>query len=366
MSLSGNLEIFPLEEVLRLLSRSHQSGCLRVEGQAAGRVYLENGSVSYACVEPDDNFRSALIANGLVTDESLRRLEGSGGTLSEALTPDNSTSTLVDVIREQSVESLYRIRRPGSGPFVFTVDTRPRYATGQSFDIEMLISEADRRAAEWAAIEELVPDLDSLWHMAPTLDQESVQLSDTAWRFLAAMEGKASVGTVADRLGFTSFQAARTMAELARTRLVELAAETVATVTPEPVAVTSPASPWSDADTASPPPSPEPAPPAEDHVSETPAEEIPLHERSWWEEAMADEPKEANDSAASDSEAGPGAPGEDIFLEKVFGSLEEGQSTSDEVPDGADAPSEDDDESGGFGLLRRRGLGAAFRELADS
>ncbi len=363
MSLSGNLEIFPLEEVLRLLSRSHQSGCLRVEGHAAGRVYMENGSVSYACIDPDDAFRSVLIANGLVTDESLRRLEGSGGTLSEALSPDNSTSTLIDVIREQAVESLYRIRRPATGPFAFTVDTRPRYATGQSFDIEMLISEADRRAAEWGAIEEVVPDLDSPWRMVPQLDQESVQLSDSAWRFLAAMEGKASVGAIADRLGFTSFQAARTMAELARTRLVQPATEAVTPTAPEsPVAVTypEPATEW-------PPVAPAPASAPEGDTTESPAAEVPLHERSWWEDAMSDESAEAADSHAVGVEDEGAALGEeDVFLEKVFGSLESDGQGGEETSDETDTPSDEDDESGGFGLLRRRGLGAAFRELADS
>ncbi|CAN5894782.1 hypothetical protein BH23ACT5_BH23ACT5_19710 [soil metagenome] len=360
MSLSGNLEIFPLEEVLRLLSRSHQSGCLRIEGRAAGRVYLENGSVSYASIEPDDSFRSVLINSGLVTDASLRRLEGSGGTLAEALSPEISPATLVDVVREQSVESLYRIRRPGAGPFAFSVDTRPRYATGQSFDIEMLVSEADRRAAEWAAIEEVVPDLDSPWHMVPELDQESVQLSDTAWRFVAALDGRASVATVADRLGFTSFQAARTMAELARNRLVRPAVEdAVHSPEPEvPVIETDPA--WTDVDSAVPATEPEPAVAAEDGSGLS--DEVPLHERSWWEEAMGDE-SGATDDKHSDEDAGPG--GDEAFLEDVFGGLEGNQTPHDESSEETDTPTEDDD-SGGFGLLRRRGLGAAFRELADS
>ena len=141
MSLSGKLEIFPLEEVLRLLARSHQSGCLRVEGPGAGRIYLEGGSMTYAAVEPDEALRAHLLAAGVVTEAALSSIDLSNGTLAEALAPGASTAALGDVIREQCVESVYRIRRPLAGPFAFTVDARPRWATGQSYDIEMIVSD---------------------------------------------------------------------------------------------------------------------------------------------------------------------------------------------------------------------------------
>ena len=50
------------------------------------------------------------------------------------------------------------------------------------------------------------------------------------------------------------------------------------------------------------------------------------------------------------------AQGEESFLETVFSAPEKTEEPADE----------DESEDTGFGLLRRRGLGAAFRELADS
>lgn len=357
MSLSGKLEIFPLEEVLRLLARSHQSGCLRVEGQGAGKIYLEGGSLTYAAVDPDDALRSHLIASGVVTEAGLSGIDLSNGSLVEALDASVSTSALGDIIREQCVESVYRIRRPQAGPFSFSVDTKPRYATGQSYDIEMVISEADRRAAEWADIEEVVPDLSTAWHMVPSIEEESVKLSDIAWRFLAALEGSSSVRDLSSRLGMTDFQAARRMAELSRARLVEPAA------TPEPAyAMTEYTTPMVVEE-----------PPGVDEVAVTgeavdagsaPTETEPRAEssvdRSWWEtETPADE-------AGPEADPGADSQADGSFLESVFGELEAEEEASEETGEESNDDNDDSDGEGGFGLLRRRGLGAAFRELADS
>ena len=56
---------------------------------------------------------------------------------------------------------------------------------------------------------------------------------------------------------------------------------------------------------------------------------------------------------------------EGSFLENVFGELDEtaAEAAEEATPEKSDDSDEGD---GGFGLLRRRGLGAAFRELADS
>lgn len=349
MSLTGKLEIFPLEEVLRLLARSHQDGCLRVRGEGAGRIYLEGGSLTFATVDPDEALRPYLIASGLVTDEGLSRVEVSGGSLSEALVPSVSSAALTELIREECVESIYRIRRPGRGEFDFSVDARPHYPTGQSFDIEAIISDAERRAADWSDIETVVADLSVSWRMVPTIDEDSVNLSDTAWRFLAALEGSCSVNELAGRLGATTFQTARRMAELSRARLVEQVAAHTPAATPAPEVeaplhefVSTPEQAWSS------------------ELEQAPAE--PATDRSWWEdENKSDDQAEGDESAAPQDQ-----PGDESFLETVFSELDKTESEGDDEGKSTDADDDDDDDDAGFGLLRRRGLGAAFRELADS
>lgn len=349
MSLSGQLEIFPLEEVLRLMARARQNGCLRVDGPGAGRIYMDSGSLTYASVEGDDAIREHLVASRLATEEALRQLDVSRGSLADALSPSSAGAALTELIREQCVEAVYRIRRPGEGHFEFLIDAQPRYVTGQAFDIETIISESERRAAEWADIEIVVPDLETPWRMVPEIDEDSVNLSDTAWRFLAAMDGSCSVQELASRLGLTTFQTARRMAELSRARLVEPTPVASASTRPDSVVSEHPDEPSY------------PGPVAE----EAPAPVTAEHDRSWWldenqEAAPAAEAGEEEAArAAGDEEPSPAPVAEDheeSFLETVFGELEK----TEEEP-----PESDDDDDGGFGLLRRRGLGAAFRELAD-
>jgi hypothetical protein len=359
MSLSGTLEVFPLEEVLRLVARSHTDGCLRVVNDQEGRIYIENGSLSYATVEPDETLRARLIASGLATEESLSRLDVSRSALTEALSPAVAPSALTELVREQSIEALYRIRKPGTGNFEFLVDTHPRYASGQSFDIEAIITEAERRASEWADIESVVPDLTVPWRMVPSLEEESVNLSDTAWRFLAAMDGSCAVDALADRLGITRFQTARRMAELGRARLVETVPA------PQPAAGGEGFSSWVS-EPHEPVQEETPAEAVSEPVAEPVTEEAPT---SWWQDSpqTPDQPAEeapvGQESPVAEEtiESEAGAEPDESFLETVFGELE--KSEDDEDPEASDTEGDDDS---GFGLLRRRGLGAAFRELADS
>lgn len=308
--------------------------------------------MTYASVEPDEAIRDQLLASGIANEEGLSRLDVSGGALPEALAPSSAASALTDLVREQCVESLYRIRRPAAGEFQFLVDAHPRYPTGQAFDVETIVSESDRRASEWADIETVVPDLGTPWHMVPELDEDSVNLSDTAWRFLAAMDGACAVDELSARLGLTTFQTARRMAELSRARLVA------------PVTVAAPVSYQSSFVT--------PEPPAETFYQEPAVEpeKTADPDRSWWlDENVEEQPEpDATDEMAPAAETAPEpetvpatdeGQGDDTFLETVFGELEKT-----EEPESSDDDEDEDD--GGFGLLRRRGLGAAFRELADS
>jgi len=365
MSLSGKLDVFPLEEVLRLLARSQQNGCLRVDGESAGRIYMEGGYLTYATVESDEVLRDRLVAAGVVTEEGLSRLDISRGTLTDAVAPSASASALTELVREHSVESLYRIRRPGTGAFEFVADANPRYPTGQTFDVESIIADAERRASEWADIETIVPDLTTLWRMVPEIEEESVNLSDTAWRFLAAMDGSCSVEALADRLGMTKFQTARRMAEMARAHLVE------------PMPAPSYETPGYDTaynatDIYQPAPEPEYTTEPEPEAVEEPAAGVveaptPDPDRSWWSETNAEEalPTGVADNTfetpaedeGTEEPATVEPQAEESFLETVFSELEKTEESTEE---------HEDSEESGFGLLRRRGLGAAFRELADS
>lgn len=224
MSLNGNLEVFPLEEVLRLLARSRKTGCLRVEsGGVQGRIFLNGGALTLATVAGDDELRRRLLAAGLVTEADLRKVELSGSPVSESLAPDATSTALSEFVREESVEGLYRIRRAGRGSFDFLIDMAPRYPTGQNYDSEVIVSEADRRALEWDDVESVLPSMDSTLRMVPVLDgEDAVTLSPSTWRILAALGSGASVPAIARVVGWSDFRSAREMAALYRNGLVTI------------------------------------------------------------------------------------------------------------------------------------------------
>lgn len=400
MSLTGNLEIFPMPEVLRLLSRSKKTGCLTVDAvEIEGRIYLSGGAVTFANTRSDDVVRQALINAGLVTEESLR---ASGSSLVEALLDDEDPSAITDFIREQVVESLYRIRKPGHGEFEFAVDVAPAFNTGQQFDAEVAVAESERRAGEWDDILQSIDSLDAPIRMVRELsDDNSVTIAAPTWKVLASLEAGTSVRELAHRTGLSEFRAARELSGLIRSDLVTVLdtlppydtsyqapvierstveaapeSESFFQADPDPEPETWGASPWdapaeSDSETSE-----TPETPAEigggwfdDTVSDEP--EVPVDSSSdissnevngddsgasdggWWASAV-----ESGDAPTVASEGDSiGGTDPDSFLESVFSQL------NDDTEDGE--PSEDDETGFSMGLLRRRRMGAAAREITE-
>ncbi len=403
MSLKGHLEVFPLEEVLRLLARSKKSGSLRVDSSAhAGRIFMAGGSISYATVNDDDYLRRQVVNAGLVSESALSR--GGRAALPELLAEGIKNSALSDFIREEVVESLYRIRKAGSGAFEFHVDLTPMYPTGQSFDTDVAVSEADRRAVEWLEIEKVLDDLSAPLRMTRALpDENDATVTPAGWKLLARLESGHSIDDLSAMLGISRYRAAREIADQMRAGRVEKVPFEVPAVAYEPEP-TYEAPAWgapADEPVAEEPVAEEPVaqePVAEEPVAEEPAASAPV-ESVWgqwsdepaaevpvFEEAAAeapiftdpeateevpaaeyvettDEAQEPEESPAQTDDGGgwwAQTMGEttnadaDAFLESVFGELEE-----------SDAETTEPDQGFGVGLLRRRRMGAVARDLTD-
>ena len=341
MSLTGHIDVFPLEEVLRLLARSYKSGCLRVDApDLHGRVFLNGGSVTFATIGSDEDLRRQLINSKVVSEDAVRAAEVGGRSLSDSTAP----SGLSDFFREEVIESLYRIRKPGRGQFVFNVDVAPRYRSEQAFDVEMCISEADRRAVEWADIESVIPTIDeSVRIVGEAPNNEPVTLAPNTWKLVANFDGTSSIRALADRLGASRFRTAKDLAALVRAGLVE------AVRAPEPAAAPPGRSysyagyetsmPSEPSEPPSEPVEPEPSyQPSYSEAEPEPARPEPKEadfNRSWWAEAVPAEP--AADETPADSEEGEDETpaGSDSFLDRVFSQLNEnpeGQGGASQVP----------------------------------
>lgn len=370
MSLTGHLDVFPLEEVLRLLARSYKSGCLRVDSpDLHGRVYLNNGSLALATVGSDEDLRRQLIASRLVTEEALRSAEVGGKGLNDVASGAGSGQDLGDFFREEVVESLYRIRKPGRGQFVFNVDVAPRYRADTAFDVELCVAEADRRAAEWADIESVIPTIDLSLRISPEAPNgEPVTLAPNTWRLVAAFEGSGSIRSLGDKLGMSRFRVAKDLTALVRSGLLEPASSIpleAPTVPPAygDFAPTAPAAAWHEPVEVTPAPAmaeqeaqpyqaeepgygtvrfgqpeavepvynpfdaPEPAVQAPvDESFVKPAEPrgpVPdSYNQGWWTEPVEAEDTSEGQPGSSGDPKSPGDPS-DSFLDRVFSQLEE-------------------------------------------
>jgi hypothetical protein len=387
VSLSGNLGFVPIDEVLRLLTRSKQQGSVNITGNGIhGRIFVGKGGIDLATVSDNDQLHRHLVNSGYADEKALARVT-TGETTLAAIAESNHS--IVDLIREMTVESLYQIGRRGTDFQVHDGATTP-YASPKSFELEALLQDADERKREWHKVSEMVPDLTGAIAFRRDLgEREEVTVKVDDWKVLSEIGAGSSVEAIADRLGTTDFWTARVAARLVNNELILLGApeptsgedEIVGSYEPAPVA-----------DYSEPHAQPEPhgaeeheayATPTDEYTpyeaqvpatDDQPSEERPLEsaieedadpDRSWWQEPTADGEPAADDefvapavvaeglseipSVGASSDGAEVEEDTEAFLEKVFSEL--------------DAEPEVEE---GHGLLRRRRMGTLRDFSSDS
>lgn len=376
MSLSGNLGFVSIDEVLRLLTRSHQQGAVAVTGMGLhGRVFVGKGGIDLATTSDNDELHRHLVNSGHSDEKSLNRI-ATGETTLAAIAEANAA--IVELIREMTVESLHQIAARGEEFVVHEGATSP-YASPKSFELEALLRDAEERKREWNSVSEVVPDLSGALVFRGDLgDREEVTVNADDWKVLSEIGAGSSVRAIADHLGSTEFWTARIAARLVKQELVMVQTSE------------DPAGEWGE-DSFSDTSADEAAPTDEysAHEAEKPhGEELtalgdaaPEHQPaaveaeddefdqdpdgSWWQEPEVEDDRDDRDEHARTpevvkeglSEIPPVASreedveeGTEAFLEKVFSELESSDSDTDE----------------GHGLLRRRRMGTLRDFSSDS
>lgn len=363
MTLSGNLDFVPLDEVLRLLTRAGNDGALEVtSADVNGRVFVTGKGIGLATTLSDGSLRQHLISSGYISEEGLASIESGQSPMSDF----GDDGELVALIREMTVESLHKMETKGAD-FEVVKDVVSPYATAVPFDLETIIRDSRERAVQWDEVRKTVSDLDSPMTISRDLASDTVELDREAWRIVSEIGSGASVADLANRLGTTDFAIARVAAGMAERGLLHMDSQP----SDHAVAYSEPVADF-DFDAV-----------AEAAVSSAPA---PDPQESWWEEpevaavdvpeeSVAPEPSEpvnevANVDQHTDAEQDfndegaepvpsdqPAAAGHepqgdedaDAFLEKVFSELSPGE----------------EEETEGHGLMRRRRMGSILRELGE-
>lgn len=377
MSLSGNLGFVPLDEVLRLLTRSHQQGSVEVTGDGIrGRIFVGKGGIDLATTFDDDELGRHLINSRYTDEKTLSRVTSGETTLAAVAEGDTA---IVDLLREMTVESLFQVGGKGRDFEVLEGVTTP-YASPKSFELEALLRDAEERRREWEQVSEVIPDLTGAVSFRRDLGQrEEVTVNTDDWKVLSEIGTGSSVERIAEHLGTTKFWTAQVTARLLDKDLV-----VVTGTAPAPEVAEQTVEPVSDQDYyGSEPAAPEteyPSEPVEDRYfdeNDTDDETVDTRpDESWWQEPEEDIPQAPGDevtpevvseglseipAVASTGEDDSDAVEEDTeaFLEKVFSELGSAENED-------DSDSEESESEEGHGLLRRRRMGSLRDFSSDS
>lgn len=393
MSLSGNLGFVSLDEVLRLLTRSSQQGSVDVRGeQVRGRIFITKSGIGLATTSDDEGLHRHLAKSGFVDEAYLSEIESGSGSLAPIV--EKNGGAIVELIREMTVESIYQLGLHGE-TFEVYEGAKSHYVSPKAFELEDLLTDSKQRLTDWVEVSRIVDDLTAPIGFVRDLgDREEVKIDSESWKVLSEVGTGANVSQMAEELGTTEFWTARIAARLIDKDLVAFS------VTENPVeeSVTE----WTDVNEAS-----DTADAAETHSDQDDEEDVDP-DQSWWQEPEAgsedsvvddspvaeeesteartlqdmavavesqdEQSPEAGDEAhddvtdeqvaaassemptlSSDDDTADVEKDTEAFLEKVFSELE----TPEEEP-------EKEPEEEGYGLLRRRRMGAIRDISGDS
>ena len=236
MALEGPLKDLHIQDVFQLLDLGRKSGVLRVTSelrQTAATVCFDRGGVVAASLGSDPQpIGGRLVRVGKITAEQLHRgraLQNAGDTrrLGDILLSLGAISRreLERQVKAQIEEAVFELLAWTEGYFRFeegspcqaAVDAPVRSPT------EALLMEGARRLDEWSRIGSkvshlgLVPRLPDQNGAAPPLD-----LVPFEWEVLAAVDGERDLRALAEVLGRSEFEVARTVYGLTAAGVVAL------------------------------------------------------------------------------------------------------------------------------------------------
>lgn len=237
MALEGPLKDLHIQDVFQLLDLGRKSGVLRVTSelrQTAGTVCFDRGGVVAAAVGSDPQPLGArLIRTAKITAADLDRARSiqSGGDdrrLGDILVSLGAISRreLHRQLKAQIEEAVFELLRWSEGYFRFEEGAACHAAVEAPvrFPTEALLMEAARRIDEWSRIGSKVSHL----RLVPRLPAPEAQGSDPLdlvpfeWEVLAAVDGTRDLHSLAEVLGRSEFEVARTVYGLTNAGIVVL------------------------------------------------------------------------------------------------------------------------------------------------
>ena len=255
MAIEGPLKELHIHDVFQLLDLGRKTGILRVTSelrQNAGVVYFDEGAVVAAEIRSNPHPLGALLLRaGKVSEEDLARAiavraSRDGQRLGDVLVEMGALTRreLDRQIRVQVEEVIFEVMSWSEGYFSFEEGRIPAGFGDATVRIptESLLMEAARRIDEWSRIEAKIPHLGVIPHFTGSPDENGgvLDLLPFEWEVLAAIDGRHDIRELAERLGRSEFDVARTLFGLATAGVIvleEAVAQSVESATVHDLAV---------------------------------------------------------------------------------------------------------------------------------
>ena len=237
MALEGPLKDLHIQDVFQLLDLGRKSGVLRVTSdlrQTAATICFDRGGVVSAALGSDPHpIGTRLVRVGKITGEALDRARGMQNSGDERRLGDIlvalgaiSRRELDRQLKAQVEEAVFELLGWTEGYFRFE-EGSPCQAAVESpvrFPTEALLMEAARRLDEWSRIGSKVSHLGLVPRLPGPEHQpgEPLDLVPFEWEVLAAVDGERDLHALADALGRSEFEVARTVYGLTNAGVVVL------------------------------------------------------------------------------------------------------------------------------------------------
>jgi tetratricopeptide (TPR) repeat protein len=235
VALEGTLKDLHVQDVFQLLDLGRKSGTLRVTSelrQTAATICFERGGVVAAALGSDPQpIGARLVRVGKITAEQLDRARGMQGAgddrrLGDILVSNGAISRreLDRQLKAQIEEAVFDLLTWTEGYFRFD-EGLPCHAAVEApvrSPTEALLMEGARRLDEWSRIGSKVSHLGLVPRLPEQNGAAPLDLVPFEWEVLAAVDGQRDLHALADVLGRSEFEVARTVYGLTAAGIVEL------------------------------------------------------------------------------------------------------------------------------------------------
>ena len=237
MALEGPLKEFHIQDVFQLLDLGRKTGVLRVTSelrQTTASVSFDQGKVVAATLGKNpQRFGARLVRMGKVSAKDLDRAlalqeKGDNRRLGDILVSLGAISRreLDRQLKAKMEETILELLGWTEGHFRFEEGAPSETLVENPVRIptEGLLMESARRLDEWSRIEAKVPHLRVVPRLPPpeTPAGGKLDLVPFEWEVLAAVDGQRDLHALADTLGRSEFEVARTIYSLAAAGVVVL------------------------------------------------------------------------------------------------------------------------------------------------